>query len=172
MKKITAICSLSLMVLFANAQSTDNLKMVDSTNTFKLLTQPIERGTLIKTSNFHYYEINDKVIQKAGYPAQPEIIVYQDGKKYKMKIQGMDKLLLVNKVQEVIETKFEGDFKGWDGTSSFKMANGQTWKQDSPTSSIFSNLFRPAVMIYLTSEGYKMKIEGLNEDPIIVKRTN
>jgi hypothetical protein len=178
MKKLLFTCSLLTIVFVTNAQTTDNLKVVDSTTTFKGLSQPLENGSLIKTANFHFYEINDKVIQKAGYPAIPQITVYQDGKKYKMKIQGMEKVLTVKKIQEVIETNIVGylddkdvrDFKGYDGTTTFRLLNGQDWKQDETTSNVFSNLFRPAVTIYLASEGYKMKIEGLNESPILVKK--
>jgi hypothetical protein len=93
----------------------------------------------LKTSTFHYYEINDKINQKLGV-AQPQLVVYQDGKKYKIKIQGIDKLLVCNKVQDVIESNIDGDFKGWDGNTSFKLVNQEEWKQDAPTSSIFVNL--------------------------------
>ncbi|MEA3425770.1 MAG: hypothetical protein U9R46_05955, partial [Bacteroidota bacterium] len=119
--------------------------------------------------NYHFYEINDKVNQKFSN-AQPQLMVYQDGRKFKIKIEGVEKLLTCNKIQEVIESNIDGDFKGWDGNSSFRLVNQQEWKQDSPTSTVFANLYRPAVIIYLTSEGYKMKIEGLNEDPILVKK--
>lgn len=167
MKKMILVSLLAAVVGSTQAQE---MKVVDSTNTFKPIVGPIERGTLIKTSNFHYYEINDKVVQKSGWAAQPEIVVYQEGKKYKMKIQGIEKILAVNKIQEVIESNIDGNFRGYDGTSSFKLVNGQEWKQDETTSNVFSNLFRPAVTIYLTSQGYRMKIEGLNEDPILVKK--
>ncbi|MES2329160.1 MAG: hypothetical protein V4539_06115 [Bacteroidota bacterium] len=168
MKKMMIVCLLAAASVTAQAQT--EMKVVDSTTTFKPLTEPLERGTLIKTSTFHFYEINDKITQKSGWPKQPEIVVYQEGKKYKMKIQGIEKPLAVNKIQEVIESNIAGDFKGYDGTTSFKLQNGQDWKQDETTSNVFSNLFRPAVIIYLTSEGYKMKIEGLNESPILVKK--
>lgn len=169
MKKIMVLSALLTIVLTTNAQTTDNLKMVDSATTFGRFTGAVIRGTLLKTSTFHYYEINDKINQKLGV-AQPQLVVYQDGKKYKIKIQGIDKLLACNKIQDVIESNIDGDFKGWDGNTSFKLVNQEEWKQDAPTSSIFVNLYRPAVLIYLTSEGYKLKIDGVNEDPILVKK--
>jgi hypothetical protein len=152
-------------------------KTIDSTTTFSKLTQPVVRGTLIKTANFHFYEINDKVNQIVPF-AQPEIVVYQEGRKYKIKIQGIDKLLACNRIQEVIESNIEGvmegndlkDFHGYDGTTSFRLNNLQVWKQDETTSNVFCDLLKPAVTIYLTGEGYKMKIAGLNQDPILVKK--
>jgi hypothetical protein len=160
----------------ATAQNA-TLKTVDSTTTFSRLTQPVVRGTLIKTANFHFYEINEKVNQIVPF-GQPEVVVYQEGKKYRIKIQGIDKLLACNKIQEVIESNIEGvmegdnvrEFRGYDGTTSFKLSNLQVWKQDETTSNVFTDLLKPAVTIYLTGEGYKMKITGLNQDPILVKK--
>ena len=169
MKKVILICSFCVVVLMSYAQPAGNIKTIDSTTLFGVLREAVTRGTVIKTSNFHFYEINDKINQKLTV-AQPSIVVYQEGKKFKMKIEGIEKLLVCNKLQEVIESNIDGGFKGWDGNTVFKLANQQEWKQDYPTGTIFVNLYRPAVLIYLTSEGYKMKIEGVNEDPILVKR--
>lgn len=169
MKRISLILSMTIFTVSTFAQLTDNLKMVDSTSSFGRISTAVQRGLLIKTSNFHFYEVNDKINQKLSNQ-QPSIIVYQDGKKYKMKIEGIDKLLACNKIQEVIESNIDGDFKGWDGNSTFKLANQQEWKQDGSTGTLFSNLFRPAVLIYLTAEGYKMKVTGVDEDPILVKK--
>lgn len=169
MKKLLSSLLVFVTCQLAQAQITETMKLVDSTTPFKPINGAITRGSLLKTSNFHYYEINDKVNQKFSN-AQPQLMVYQDGKKFKIKIEGIEKLLTCNKVQEVIESNIDGDFKGWDGTTSFKLVNQQIWKQDNPTSTVFANMYRPAVLVYLSSEGYKLKIEGLNEDPILVKK--
>ena len=169
MKKFILFSSALFVIGMIQAQVPTNLKLVDSTITFKNLSESLTKGSLIKTANFHFYELNDKINQKSMYP-NPEILVYQDGKKFKMKIQGIEKLLIVNRLQEVIESNIDGNFKGYDGNSSFSLMNGQDWKQDYTTGNVFANLFRPAVTIYLSSEGYKMKIEGLNEDPILVRK--
>jgi hypothetical protein len=169
MKKIISFfCSL-LLVTGIIAQITPAMKMVDSTTVFGKIDGMISRGTILKTSTFHFYEINDKINQKPAV-ATPVLVVYQEGKKYKMQVQGIDRLLACNRISEVIESNIDGDFKGWDGNSSFRLVNQQEWKQDGQTSSVFANLYRPAVLIYLSAEGYKMKIEGLNEEPILVKR--
>jgi hypothetical protein len=169
MKKILLLSFIVCGTLALEAQVTSNMKLVDSTTSFKSLTGMLTRGGLIKTANFHFYELNDKINQKSLY-ANPEILVYQEGKKYKMKIQGIEKLIAVNKLQEVIESNIDGNFKGYDGNTSFRLVNQDVWKQDYPTGTIFTNLFRPTVTIYLSSEGYKMIIEGVAEDPILVKK--
>ncbi len=169
MKKILLLGFVLIGTGVLNAQITANMKLVDSTTSFKPLIPTLTRGGLIKTANFHFYELNDKINQKSLYP-NPEILVYQEGKKYKMKIQGIEKLIVVNKLQEVVESNIDGNFKGYDGTTSFRLVNQDVWKQDYPTGTVFTNLFRPAVTIYLSSEGYKMIIEGVAEDPILVKK--
>ncbi|MEA3427209.1 MAG: hypothetical protein U9R46_13275, partial [Bacteroidota bacterium] len=93
MKKLLAACMVLLAVQATKAQTTDNLKLIDSTTPFKPINGAITRGTLIKTSNYHFYEINDKVNQKFSN-AQPQLMVYQDGRKFKIKIEGVEKLLL------------------------------------------------------------------------------
>lgn len=163
-----------LILLFAfasrvQAQFNVYYRTVDSTNSLNRLNGAITRGTLIKTSTTGFYEINDNV-NRLLPTLQPAVVVYEDSGRYLLRIEGIDSLLSCIKVREVIESNIEGDFKGWDGTSTFKLTNAQEWQQDHRTPTVTFNLYSPAVFIYLTPAGYKMKIEGLNEDPIFVKK--
>lgn len=58
------------------------MKLADSTSSFSKITEPLSKGSLLKTSNFHFYEITDKVSQKL-MNMQPQIMVYQDDKNKK-----------------------------------------------------------------------------------------
>lgn len=169
MKKLALICYLFILAGNSHAQLFDNFRIIDSTTILNRLMGPVTRGTLIKTSTVNFYEINDHVNHQIPY-MQPDVVVYGDGENYIMKIRGIDSLLRCIKVKEVIETNIEGDFKGWDGTTTFKLTNLQEWQQVNSTPNISTHLYRPAVFIYLTPRGYKMKIEGLNEEPIFVKK--
>ncbi len=62
---LITVCFPAILCI-ANTQSIDHFTVIDSSNTFNRLTQPIERGTLIKTSTFHFYETTDKITQKTG----------------------------------------------------------------------------------------------------------
>lgn len=165
----TIIVALAVVLTMNGIKAQDYVKPDDSTTLFNRLTGTVKRGTLIKTANNHFYEINEKFNQKVNLN-QAEVKVYKDGKKYKISIQGIDKVLGCNKIQEVIDSYIDGDFKGWDGNTIFKLLNRQEWQQDAPTSTIFVTLYRPAVFIYLSSEGYKMKVAGVDEDPILVRK--
>ena len=162
--------TLFVLLFTGTATAQDAPGPEDATTLFSMFRGTLSRGTVIKTANNHFYEINDKINQKITLSASTELKIFKEGKKYKISIQGIDKILACNRLQEVIESNIDGDFKGWDGTTTFKLLNQEEWKQDNPTGTIFVNLYRPAVMIYLTPEGYKMKITGVDEDPILVKK--
>jgi len=82
MKKLLLNLTLVFAFIYTQAQTTDNLKMVDSSASFVTIRGPIVKGSLIKTNSFNFYEINDKINQKPA-AAQPSIVVYKDGKKLK-----------------------------------------------------------------------------------------
>lgn len=158
----------TLVGLTATAQATDNLKVADSSYINLRFNDQVAKGSIIKTGNNHYYEITDKINRKMS--GEAKVLVYKDGRKLKMKLDGIDQLLSCNRIDDIIESNIDGDFKGYDGNASFKLQNGDRWAQDAPTGTVYANLFRPAVFIYRTPEGYKMKITGLNEDPILVRK--
>jgi len=69
---------------------------------------------------------------------------------------------------DVIESRIEGDFEGWEGETVFKLDNGQIWQQSSYAYT-YHYAYRPEVLIYKTGGGYKMKMEGVDET-IYVRR--
>ena len=69
---------------------------------------------------------------------------------------------------DVIESRIDGEFEGWDGDTIFKLVNGQIWQQDEYAYT-YSYKYRPEVTIYRTSSGWKMKVEGESKE-IAVKR--
>jgi hypothetical protein len=162
-------CFIALLQGNISITAQDAKSLFDSTTLFSKMNGVLKRGTVLKTSNHHFYEINDKIEQKIRLD-QSMIKVYKEGKKYTISIAGIDRLLYCRKLEDVIESNIDGDFSGWDGNTIFNLTNTQKWQQDSPTGTIFVNLFKPAVMIYSTPEGFKMKIAGVDEDPIIVKK--
>lgn len=62
---------------------------------------------------------------------------------------------------EVIETKIDGDFEGWEGETVVKLMNGQVWQQ-SEYYYHYHYAFMPDVLIYRSGGGYKMKVEGVD----------
>ncbi len=68
----------------------------------------------------------------------------------------------------VIESQIDGDFKGWEGETIYKLLNGQIWQQASYHYH-YHYAYSPKVLIYPSEGGYKMKVEGDNDEPIAVR---
>lgn len=69
----------------------------------------------------------------------------------------------------ITESRIDGEFKGWDGETIFKLQNGEIWQQAAYGYKInFAN--SPRVSIYQSGGVFRMKVEGIEED-IAVRRT-
>jgi len=65
---------------------------------------------------------------------------------------------------EVIRTRIVGEFRGWRGSTTFTLANGQVWQQVDKESRFFSKMVDPEVeLIPSRWLGWKMRLvsEGL-----------
>lgn len=68
----------------------------------------------------------------------------------------------------VIESQIDGDFEGWEGETIVKLVNGQIWQQ-AEYHYEYHYAFMPKVMIYRSGAGYKMKVEGVNQDVAVTQ---
>jgi hypothetical protein len=71
-------------------------------------------------------------------------------------------------VPDVIESRIDGDFEGWEGDTVVKLTNGQIWRQISPHIEIHIAV-NPKVVIYRSGARYKMQVERTRE-PVEVER--
>lgn len=69
----------------------------------------------------------------------------------------------------VIESYIDGDFHGWDGETVYKLQNGQIWQQLTYHYH-YHYAYGPKVLIYPSGGGYKMNVEGDDDEPISVRR--
>lgn len=69
---------------------------------------------------------------------------------------------------DVIESRIDGDFEGWDGDTVFKLQNGQIWEQVSYAYR-YHYAYSPGVLIYKTAGAYRLKVDGVDQT-IIVRR--
>lgn len=74
----------------------------------------------------------------------------------------------IHLIAQVIETRIDGEFEGWEGETVFKMTNGQIWQQSS-YAYMYHYAYSPKVIIYKTSSDYVMKVEGVDETINIVQ---
>jgi hypothetical protein len=69
---------------------------------------------------------------------------------------------------DLIESRIDGTFEGWDGDTIFKLENGQIWEQVT-YGYTYRYAFRPKVFIIKTNGAYKMKVDGVSST-IFVKQ--
>ena len=60
------------------------------------------------------------------------------------------------------ESRIDGDFKGWEGETVFKLANGQIWQQ-TEFHYHYHYAFMPKVIILKTATGHKMIVDGVSK---------
>lgn len=63
--------------------------------------------------------------------------------------------------QEVIESRIDGEFSGWEGDTIFKLQNGQIWQQASYAYK-YSYKYSPKVLIVRTGAGHEMIVDGVD----------
>jgi len=100
--------------------------------------------------------------------ARPEDIEAALRESEKKLAEAVAKLAPAGDGADLIETRMEGEFEGWDGDTIFKLANGQIWQQITYAYT-YHYAFRPKVMIIKTNGAYKMKVDGV-AGTIFVKR--
>jgi hypothetical protein len=74
----------------------------------------------------------------------------------------------VGSTASTVESQIEGEFKGWDGETIFRLTNGQIWQQ-ALYAYTYHYAYRPNIIIYKIASGYRMKVDDV-EDTIQVKR--
>ena len=58
--------------------------------------------------------------------------------------------------------QINGEFKGWDGETIFKMLNGQIWHQSS-CAYMYHYAYNPSVVISKSGTKWEMKVEGVDQ---------
>lgn len=78
-------------------------------------------------------------------------------------------LTSVNDSGDVIESRIDGNFEGWEGDTIFRLTNGQIWEQVSYDYK-YHYAYMPEVTIVRTKNNrYKMMVEGMSKS-IYVER--
>jgi hypothetical protein len=68
-----------------------------------------------------------------------------------------------------IETQIDGEFKGWEGETIYKLRNGQIWQQ-ATYHYHYHYAYAPEVVIYSSSDGCSMKVEDDDDEAVHVRR--
>ena len=165
MKKVLII--LGLIFLFNNANAQNSWRFVEETYIKGSIIGTITQGFIFKTSSRDFYVVNERSRQRVR-TRNPDVIIFRSGSDYKLIIEDFDEPLICKRVKNVIETQIDGEFEGWEGETIFKMMNGQIWQQSS-YAYLYHYAYSPQVIIYKSSSGYVMKVDGVKETINVVK---
>src|SRR5260221_425800 len=83
------------------------------------------------------------------YAYCPKAVILTSNGRYYIQIDDQDEIVEVHQISDIIESRIEGEFTGWQGESEYRLTNGQVWKQSAYKYKYkYSN--RPEVIIYNT----------------------
>ena len=105
----------------------------------------------------HTYWIQDQYKYWYYYAYNPVATITEDNGTYVLSVA--DNYIPVRRASNVIESRIDGEFKGWEGESIYKLVNGQTWQQSSYKYQ-YKYSHMPRVVIYQARSGYKMLVAG------------
>lgn len=121
--------------------------------------------TLFKLGNGQYWM---QQVMRMYIAFRPRVHIVKENGRLLLKVFGLNETLPVRLITDVIESGIEDEFTGWDDETKFELQNGQIWQQVSYAYT-YHYAYRPSVVIYSPGNGYRLKVEGMN-DIIEVRR--
>lgn len=97
-------------------------------------------------------------------PSKNELII---GDKT-LSVQQISSAKRSNTSSSSIESRIDGEFEGFEGETIFKLVNGQVWQQ-SEYWYHYHYSYMPKVIIYKSSYGYKIKVDGIEKSIGVVR---
>lgn len=109
------------------------------------------------------YWVQDEYKYWYHYAFCPEALILRDGDRLYIQVDGQSETVPVRQITDVIESKIDGEFNGWEGETTYTLVNGQVWQQSSDKyEHKYSNT--PKVLIYNPGGGYIMRVAGTTEN--------
>jgi len=99
-------------------------------------------------------------------PSRGKLVI--NGKTLNVEQVGAQKSTPKSQSAGIIESQIDGDFEGWEGETIVKLMNGQIWQQ-SEYYYHYHYAFMPKVLIYRSSGGYKMKVDGIEKSVGVIQ---
>ncbi len=116
-----------------------------------------DQDTLFKLRNRTCW-LQDEYKYWYHYAYQPEVEIIDAGRHF-LRVAGTDASVAVRRLSSIIESQISGAFCGWQGDSIYQLTNGQIWQQHVYKYE-YKYSYRPQVVIYETSSGTTMDVEG------------
>lgn len=115
-----------------------------------------DENSVFKLSNGTYW-VQAKYEYWYHYAYRPQAVIALENGQYTLTVASHS--IPVKRLYDVIESKIDGSFEGWDGEKTYKLANGQVWQQ-AEYKYQYKYSYRPDVIIYKISGKYIMAVDG------------
>lgn len=106
------------------------------------------------------YWVQDEYRYWYYYSYCPEVLILERGGRFYIQVVGQAEIVPVREASNVIESKINGEFNGWEGETKYELTNGQVWKQ-ADSKYKYKYAYMPSAVIYETTSGMIMEVEGL-----------
>jgi len=114
------------------------------------------------------YWIQDQYLYWYHYAYCPRVNILRANGRFYLQVEGQNQIVPVRQTSDVIEAQINGDFKGWEGETTYELTNGQVWQQCTYNYE-YKYSYMPEALIYSAGGGYKMQVEGTSADVRRVK---
>lgn len=105
------------------------------------------------------YWVQDEYKYWYHYAYCPEALILQRGGRLYIQVNRQSEIVPVRGITDVIESRINGEFKGWEGDTIYKLVNGQVWKQ-SEYKYEYTYAYMPEALVYDPGSGYIMWVDG------------
>lgn len=93
------------------------------------------------------------------YAYAPKAVILKSRDNYFIKVDGISQLVAVTEIFDFIESQIDGEFQGWDGTSRYRLLNGQIWEQ-AEYKYEYKYAYMPKICLYQGLSGPVMQVQG------------
>ena len=93
------------------------------------------------------------------YSYRPEAKILRKNGRFYIQVNEQSEIVPVREIHGVIESKINGEFKGWEGETTYELTNGQVWQQSSHTYK-YKYAHMPKALIYDPGGGHIMMVKG------------
>lgn len=114
--------------------------------------------TLFTLSNGMYW-VQDEYKYWYYYAYCPRVEILNLRGRPHIRVHGQRETVAIRQVSGVIRSKINGEFRGWDGSSTYELINGQVWEQIAYRYK-YKYSYMPEAVIFNPGGGHVMQVAG------------
>lgn len=113
---------------------------------------------LFKLMNGTYW-VQDEYKYWYHYAYCPQVNILRGNGRLYIQVDGQNEIVPVREITGVVESRINGEFKGWEGQTAYELQNGQVWQQ-SQYKYKYKYAHMPHVIIFNPGGGHVMQVAG------------